>query len=71
MRWPRVFGASDDMSFDELLISSDVISIHTPLAPETRHLIDRRALARMKRIGDSRSTPPAARSSTKKHWPGR
>ena len=28
---------------------SDVISIHTPLTPSTRHLIDRRALARMKR----------------------
>lgn len=41
--------AKHDMSFDELLISSDVISIHTPLTPETRHLIDRRALARMKR----------------------
>jgi glyoxylate reductase len=37
------------MSLDELLVSSDVISIHTPLAPETRHLIDRRAFARMKR----------------------
>jgi glyoxylate reductase len=41
--------AKHDMSFDELLISSDVISIHTPMTPETRHMIDRRALARMKR----------------------
>jgi glyoxylate reductase len=38
-----------DMSFDQLLISSDVISIHTPLTPETRHMFDRRTLARMKR----------------------
>ena len=37
------------MSLDELLVSSDVISIHTPLTPSTRHLIDKRALARMKR----------------------
>ena len=37
------------MSFDELLVSSDVISIHTPLTEETQHLFDRRALARMKR----------------------
>jgi glyoxylate reductase len=37
------------MSLDELLVTSDVISIHTPLNSETRHLIDRRALARMKR----------------------
>ena len=39
----------DEMSLDEILVSSDVITIHTPLTPETRHLIDRRALARMKR----------------------
>jgi glyoxylate reductase len=41
--------AKQEMSLDELLISSDVISIHTSLRPDTRHLIDRRALARMKR----------------------
>lgn len=41
--------ANEDMSLDELLISSDVISLNTSLRPETRHLIDRRALARMKR----------------------
>jgi glyoxylate reductase len=39
----------DEVSLDELLVSSDVLSIHTPLTPETRHLIDKRALARMKR----------------------
>jgi glyoxylate reductase len=39
----------DELSLDELLVSSDVISIHAPSTPETRHLIDRRALARMKR----------------------
>lgn len=38
-----------DMSFDQLLVSSDVISIHTPLTAETRHMFDRRTLARMKR----------------------
>ena len=37
------------ISLDELLVTSDVVSIHTPLSRETRHLIDRRALARMKR----------------------
>ncbi|MEO8521746.1 MAG: D-glycerate dehydrogenase [Acidobacteriota bacterium] len=41
--------AKHDMSLDELLVSSDVISIHTPGNASTRHLIDRRALARMKR----------------------
>jgi glyoxylate reductase len=43
-----VFG-KQDMSIDELLISSDVISVNTSLRPDTRHLIDRRALMRMKR----------------------
>jgi glyoxylate reductase len=41
--------AKQDMSIDELLISSDVVSINTSLRPDTRHLIDRRALMRMKR----------------------
>jgi len=43
-----VFG-KQDMSIDELLISSDVISINTSLRSDTRHLIDRRSLMRMKR----------------------
>jgi glyoxylate reductase len=38
-----------EMSIDELLVSSDVISIHSPLTDANRHLIDRRSLARMKR----------------------
>jgi glyoxylate reductase len=37
------------LSLDRLLNTSDVVSIHVPLSAETRHLIDRRALARMKR----------------------
>ena len=41
--------AKQDMSIDELLISSDVVTINTSLRPDTRHLIDRRALMRMKR----------------------
>ena len=41
--------AKQDMSVDELLVSSDVISINTSMRPDTRHLIDRRALMRMKR----------------------
>jgi glyoxylate reductase len=38
-----------EVSFDELLVTSDVVSLHVPLTPATRHLIDQRALARMKR----------------------
>jgi glyoxylate reductase len=37
------------MSLDQLLSTSDVISLHVPLLPETRHLIDRTSLSRMKR----------------------
>jgi len=36
-------------SLDELFSSSDIISLHCPLTPETRHLIDKAALDRMKR----------------------
>ena len=41
--------ARHDVSFDELLIGSDVISIHVPGGAGTRHMIDRKSLARMKR----------------------
>ena len=37
------------VALDELLVTSDVVSLHVPLNAATRHLIDRRALARMKR----------------------
>jgi glyoxylate reductase len=40
---------AEAMSLDRLLNSSDVVSLHVPMTPETRHLIDRKALARMKR----------------------
>lgn len=36
------------MAFDELLATSDVVSVHVPLRPETRHLIGQRALGLMK-----------------------
>ena len=40
---------SRSMSLDRLLNTSDVVSLHVTLTPETRHLIDKKALARMKR----------------------
>jgi glyoxylate reductase len=39
----------ESMSLDQLLATSDVVTLHVPLTPATRHLIDRKALARMKR----------------------
>ena len=37
------------LSLDQLLNTSDVVSVHGRLAPETHHLVDRRDLTRMKR----------------------
>jgi phosphoglycerate dehydrogenase-like enzyme len=34
---------------EALLNGSDVVSLHVPLTPDTRHMIDQQALARMKR----------------------
>ena len=41
--------SGEPLSLDRLLVTSDVISLHVPLTDETRHLIDKRALTRMKR----------------------
>jgi D-lactate dehydrogenase len=37
------------LPLDELLAASDIVTLHCPLKPNTRHLIDAAALARMKR----------------------
>jgi glyoxylate reductase len=37
------------MSLDRLLSTSDIVSLHCPMTPETKHLIDQKALTRMKR----------------------
>lgn len=46
---PRPLPEYTSMSLDQLLATSDVVSVHVALSPETRHLIDRTALSRMKR----------------------
>jgi glyoxylate reductase len=40
---------AEPMSLDRLLNTSDVVSLHVPLTPDTRHMIDKRAFSRMKR----------------------
>ena len=46
--WDPVFGG-ESITLDRLLSMSDVVTLHCPLTPETRHLIDQAAFARMKR----------------------
>jgi glyoxylate reductase len=41
--------AIGQLSLDRLLNTSDIVSLHVPLTPDTQHLIDKRALTRMKR----------------------
>ncbi|HVG25488.1 MAG TPA: D-glycerate dehydrogenase [Thermoanaerobaculia bacterium] len=45
----EVLGVRRGDSLDELLATSDIISVHAPLSRETHHLLDARAFARMKR----------------------
>ena len=44
----EVSGTRRGEPIDELLATSDIVSIHTPLTRETRHLINRNTLAKMK-----------------------
>ena len=44
-----VIGVGRGETIDTLLATSDIVSIHTPLTDETRHMIDAKALAKMKR----------------------
>jgi glyoxylate reductase len=46
---PMNLANAEFMPLDRLLATSDVVSLHCPLLPETRHLIDRKSLAKMKR----------------------
>jgi glyoxylate reductase len=47
----HVIGTGRGEPIDELLATSDIVSIHAPLTRETRHLVDATALAKMKRGG--------------------
>ncbi len=48
-RSPKNISGSLPMSLEELLLVSDIISLHTPLTQETHHLIDDEQLKLMKR----------------------
>lgn len=45
----RVMAGAQALSLDDLLAKADVVTLHVPLLPETRHLIDAARLARMKK----------------------
>jgi glyoxylate reductase len=48
-RTPASIPGAVHMPLDRLLATSDVVSLHCPMTPDTHHLIDQKALARMKR----------------------
>lgn len=48
-RKPVAVTGAEHMPLDKLLATSDVVSLHCPITDETRHLIDQKALLRMKR----------------------
>jgi glyoxylate reductase len=45
---PDLVGRVRRVDFDTIVAEADVISLHTPLTPQTRHLIDEAVLRRMK-----------------------
>ncbi len=49
MRVVHTGRSPESLALDHLLSTADVVSLHVPLTPETRHLIDQAAFARMKR----------------------
>jgi phosphoglycerate dehydrogenase-like enzyme len=47
-RTPRPNAIAQPMPLDALLATSDILSFHLPLSPDTRHLLDRRAMQQLK-----------------------
>jgi glyoxylate reductase len=48
-RTPADLPGATHMPLDRLLATSDVVSLHCPMTPDTKHLIDQKALTKMKR----------------------
>src|ERR1700677_4945020 len=46
-RTPRPEAIATPMSLDQLFATSDILSLHVPLTSDTRHLLDRAAIARL------------------------
>src|SRR5699024_4355485 len=46
--YPDTDSGTKYVTFDELISKSDVISLHTPLTPETKHIIDAESISKMK-----------------------
>jgi len=46
---PADIANATQMPLDRLLATSDIVSLHVPMTPETKHLIDQKALTKMKR----------------------
>jgi (S)-sulfolactate dehydrogenase len=46
--WSQPYGRVVRLDLDELIATADVVSLHVPLTPDTRNLIDGAALERMK-----------------------
>ena len=65
-RTPRTDANATMVELDALLQKSDVVSLNLVLNDETRGFLDKARIARMKPGVDSRSTPRAARWSTRR-----
>jgi len=48
-RTPRPQASATQTTLDQLLATSDIVSLHIPLTPDTTHFLDRRSLEQMKR----------------------
>ena len=47
-RTPKNIDGIKDVSFDELLETSDIVSVHCPLNPQSENMFDKNAFAKMK-----------------------